>query len=414
MVEMADDRKFDALVIGAGPAGGTAALILARAGLSVAVVERTVFPRRKVCGEYVSSTSFDLFEQLGLLDEYLSLAGPPVSRVGIFSDKYLLTAPMPSPGRRSHVWGRALQRDVLDAWILEKAVKAGAVLFQPYAADFIEGRAGEKITRLGSRENRESINVRSSFVIAAHGSWDAGELPTQPRKHDIKESDLLAFKTHFQKSSLDEDIMPLLVFPGGYGGMVHCGNGELSVSFCIRREMLTRLRSLSPGRKAADVVFDHVMNTTAGVRGSLTEAIHVEEWLAAGPIRPGFRKRYVNGVFTVGNAAGESHPAIAEGISMAMQSSWLLCESLGRTRMFNEANLTEIGSEYDRRWKHSFARRIKTANFFAYLALNRRGHSAMARVLGLFPSLLTAGAKLSGKVNRVVVNNCEIRPLPAA
>jgi flavin-dependent dehydrogenase len=57
--------NYDALVIGGGPAGATTALLLARAGWSVALVERKAFPRRKVCGEFISATSEPLLRDLG-------------------------------------------------------------------------------------------------------------------------------------------------------------------------------------------------------------------------------------------------------------------------------------------------------------------------------------------------------------
>ena len=104
MAELARDT-FDVCIIGAGPAGGTAALLLARSGISVAIVEKAVFPRRKVCGEYLSATTLDLFGRLGLLDEFLRLAGPEISRVGIFSDTSILTAPMPKTKLPQSRWG---------------------------------------------------------------------------------------------------------------------------------------------------------------------------------------------------------------------------------------------------------------------------------------------------------------------
>src|ERR1700752_2883389 len=91
------DQRFDALVIGGGPAGATTALLLARAGWSVVLLERKSFPRRKVCGEHLSATTLPLLEQLGLAKSFHELAGPPVRRVGLFARSILASAELPRP-----------------------------------------------------------------------------------------------------------------------------------------------------------------------------------------------------------------------------------------------------------------------------------------------------------------------------
>ena len=68
----------DALIIGAGPAGATAARLLASEGWSVALIEKAEFPRRKVCGEFISATSLPLLYDDRVRDEFLRAAGPEI------------------------------------------------------------------------------------------------------------------------------------------------------------------------------------------------------------------------------------------------------------------------------------------------------------------------------------------------
>src|SRR5213593_3502788 len=99
---------LDALVIGGGPGGGASAVLLAAQGWRVGLVERRRFPRRKVCGEYVSGAAWPLLERAGLARAFAAAAGPPVRRVGLFSGSTRLSAELPRPAR---AWGRALGRE---------------------------------------------------------------------------------------------------------------------------------------------------------------------------------------------------------------------------------------------------------------------------------------------------------------
>ena len=75
-------KPLDAVVIGAGPAGSTVAIRLAQSGFSVALVEKAEFPRRKVCGEFISATTWPLLDEIGVGRELAARAGPAVERVG--------------------------------------------------------------------------------------------------------------------------------------------------------------------------------------------------------------------------------------------------------------------------------------------------------------------------------------------
>lgn len=388
--------RYDALVIGGGPAGSTAAILLARAGWSVAVIEKAAFPRRKVCGEFISATNALLLDELGVGETFHDTAGPEVRRVGLFAEETVLSAAMPKVAGGSRGWGRALGRETLDLLLLNQTVREGARLWQPWTAIALQSGPGGYACTIAAK-GAERV-LQAPVVIAAHGSWERSSLPTSPtRPH--RQSDLLAFKAHFVDCDLPSDLMPLLAFPGGYGGMVHSDAGRVSLSCCIRRDVLDRCRKSGPTRHAADAVLAHILASCRGVRESLTRARLEDRWLSAGPINPGIRPRYAHGVFSVGNAAGEAHPIVAEGISMAMQSSYLLCRHLTDHPEDAAAGRDHhrIGSAYAADWRRHFAVRIRAAAIFAHVARRPAAGPILLPLLRRFPGILTLGAQLSGK-----------------
>ena len=121
------------------------------------------------------------------------------------------------------------------------------------------------------------------------------------------------------------------------------------------------------------------------IRESLGSAQRMGPWLSAGPIRPGIRQLVDGGMLRVGNAAGEAHPLVAEGISMAIQSAWLL------------ARHWEDPRAYARAWRETFAPRLRASSLFAALMVPPLRSRASIALLQRSPAVLAWGARWSGK-----------------
>ncbi|MDB5744884.1 MAG: dependent oxidoreductase [Polaromonas sp.] len=398
---------FDAIVIGAGPAGSTAAILLARAGWSVALVEKQRFPRRKVCGECIAASNLPLLDALGVGASFAARAGPELRQVALMQGERSVVADLPAASLPGHAWGRALGRETLDTLLLEQARASGAQVLQPWSVLSVLDAGG------AARSHRCEIRavgldlratLQAPVLIAAHGSWEPLPSGRAARRLTRRPGDLFAFKANFLGSRLAAGLLPVLSFDGGYGGMVLAGGGVMTLACCIRQDRLDACRREAPRLSAGEAVEACLRRQCRGVAEALADARREGPWLASGPIAPGIRLREDDTLFRIGNAAGEAHPIIGEGISMAMQSAWLLCARLLQDHAL-PGDRSDAGwqrgvlARYAADWRHHFAPRLRLAAAFAQLAMRPALSGPALSLVRQWPGLLTQGARWGGKVH---------------
>lgn len=345
------------LIAGGGPAGATAALLLARAGHSVVVHEKMRFPRRKVCGEFIAASGIEWLRTLGLGAELDAAAGPEVRTIALWAGERSFEARMPA-WRAAAPYPRALAREVLDTVLLREARRHGAqVIHLP------------------------DPSIEPRVRIDASGSWHKGP----------GASDLLGFQAHLRAVDMPPATIALIPFAGGYAGLVESGGGCATLACCVRRTSLEALRA--HGSPAGDSLLRHLSERSAVLARALCRAQREGSWIGAGPLRPGARSLYRDGTFAIGNAAGEAHPIVGEGIAMAMRSAALLCGPLSAA-LKSTGSSRAVARAYTLAWWRSFGLRLQASRVFARLAMQPRIPQAF---LHTAPGLLTAAAALTGK-----------------
>ncbi len=399
----------DALVIGAGPAGASTAIRLAHAGWRVVLVEQHEYPRQKVCGECIAANNMALIDELGIGLKFRQLAGAELRKVGWMSASATLVGDFPASAADAYRFGRALGRDVFDSLLLERARSVGVRILQPAKVRAFGGKLGQFQCRIEQREpardvTRKAVTVISAaIIIDAHGSWEAGPSfgggDSGRWRVSRRASDLFAFKTRFHGTTLPAGLLPVLAFDGGYGGIVVADGGLTTLACCIRRDALQNWRALTPNVPAGIAVEAALRRSCPGVRRVLRHARRDGSWLSVGPLRPGIRLRAPCGVFRVGNAAGESHPLIGEGISMALQSAELLATELTQqpAAAIDERHAMFLQRCYARAWHQRFAARLRLAAIYAHVAMRPSLSAPVSGLLHHWPALLTAAARFAGK-----------------
>src|SRR5687768_128610 len=162
---------LDVLIAGAGPAGSIAALVLARTGARVVIVDRDRFPRDKLCGDTLNPGALRLLSSLGL-------EGGPLTRAWPLGGMILTGPRARVVGRYGDgVTGLAVRRCDLDAWLLDAAIKAGArfesglVARRPLVDETAGGLVrGLLLTRRGASSG---VRLPALMTIAADGRQSA-------------------------------------------------------------------------------------------------------------------------------------------------------------------------------------------------------------------------------------------------
>jgi len=319
------DDSWDVIVVGGGPAGSATALLLARAGASVLLLDRARFPRHKACSEYLSPATTPILERLGAgvlaaieRAAHAKLYGMKVvapsgaAMSGHFASDHDHAPPRP--------YSFAVSRATFDTILLRAAAREGAVVREGATVEDLvwdRGAVAGVVVRSG---NVERVTCNARVVVGADGLHSVvarrlGLVRTSPPRR-------VAFTAHVAHVDGVDGMGELHVGRRGYVGLGPIGEDVTTVALVVP---LAAVRGRTPDFRRG---FFAELERYPRLAGRFERRRLVRDVLATGPFAQWARRPTVDGALLVGDAADFFDPFTGQGIYAALRGGELAAECL--------------------------------------------------------------------------------------
>ncbi len=374
----------DVVVVGAGPAGSAAAILLAERGWSVTLLDKAAFPRPKICGEYLSPEAARVLDRLGVLKAVDAAGAQPLSGMRIIApDGTVLdgTYPTSGPWRGYRDHALAIRREVFDRILLERARALPVDVRERHRVTGLLVEGG--LVRGVKAESADGapVELRSRLVVGADGRASVvAHALGLVRPHRLQR---LALIQHVSGIEGLGDRGEIYVDPPDYSILNPVAPGIVNLSLVVplahAKPFSSRLETFMEARLRQ---LRHVPARLAGMKAE-------GPVMAMGPLAYRVGEPRVGGVLLAGDAAGFYDPFTGEGLYTALRSAELLAEVAHPALSTGDVSADAL-APYARAKRAAFADKARVTRALQFIIAHRRLANGAARFLQRRPALLSA------------------------
>lgn len=354
----------DVLIIGGGLAGLASAIHLSGQGVQVTLIEKSGYPRHKVCGEYISN---EILPYLTWLGAAVATLNPTTISNFEFttSDGRIAKAKLP-------LGGFGISRYALDHFLYEKAIANGCKIIQ------------ETVTDIAF--NQEVFSVRTSdqtftskIVLGAYGKRSNID-QVLARDFIHKKSSWLAVKAHYS-GDFPDDLVALHNFNGGYCGISKVENNSINICYLADYATFKKYKNIDEYQRK-------VLYKNKRLKSILeSSALLFEKPITISQISFDPKQPVENHILMIGDTAGLIHPLCGNGMAMALHSAKIAAELV--LDFQNGAISREVLERtYTQKWKANFGRRLFMGRMLAKILSRKKMANFLISIVASFPGLL--------------------------
>jgi 2-polyprenyl-6-methoxyphenol hydroxylase-like FAD-dependent oxidoreductase len=311
---------YDAIIVGARCAGSPTAMLLARRGFRVLLVDKATFPSDTISTHILWPHGAEILRRWGLLLRLAATGVPPICRrmtfdVGPFALRGTI------PDANDGMGGFCPRRTVLDALLVNAAAESGVDVREGFTVDELPVAGDTVIGIRGHAKGGKSIEERARIVIGADGVKSFVARTVRTPEYDVRPVAACGYYSYF--SGIRQDDIELYVRDHVAFGGAPTNDGLQLVMVNWPAKDFTTVRADVEGHvwRALEAAPDFLARVREGRRE--------EKWYGTAGVAGYFRKPYGKGWALVGDASYNRDPITAQGISDAFIDAEALVEALG-------------------------------------------------------------------------------------